>query len=156
MSFIDLISKSFELRARGKLSDADLAFEHQRMARELFPQSRSLGEALQKFYDTPDGQRALKIATSTKFFEFQKDSSVGNGYEAVLKMNEDAELVKREQPKVRREQADTPNRDDDTDSEIEDADKVEEPFGAAVKRLMERGLNFDQAATVMVRKAARG
>ncbi len=85
MSFTDQIAKSFKLRARGILSDADLALEHQHMAREMFPQARNVGEVLAKFYDTDIGQHALKVATSTKYFEFQKDHSVGNGYEHVQK-----------------------------------------------------------------------
>jgi hypothetical protein len=57
MTFEEAIAKSLDLRASGHLSDFDLGILHQKRAQEL-------GISLAKYYDSPEGAKALQAANA--------------------------------------------------------------------------------------------
>jgi hypothetical protein len=80
MSLQSLIAKSLSLRASGELSDFDLGIVHQERAKEL-------GISLAKYYDSPEGARALKAANASHYFNMQYEGHVGNGHPAVNELD---------------------------------------------------------------------
>jgi hypothetical protein len=85
------------VRNRGDISDEDVAKHHQAFAMEMFPDSKNIGVALSKFYDTDVGKIALGYAAQTKYSELQKAERCGDGDIALEK--DDAGDVK-DGPKV--------------------------------------------------------
>jgi hypothetical protein len=109
---MDVIQKTLAttiVRKRGDISDEDVAKQHQALAMEMFPDSKNIGIALSKFYDTDVGKIALGYAASTKYAEIQKDCRCGDGDMVALAKVEreadkdDAGYVRgtRAKPKVR-------------------------------------------------------
>jgi hypothetical protein len=90
MNLQQIIAKSFALRAEGKISDYTLAIAHQERAKEL-------GIPLAKYYDSDEGKKALKAATSSAYFESQTLGSSGNGYPGLDEVRNE---MRKARPKV--------------------------------------------------------
>jgi hypothetical protein len=129
MSLRETIQKSFELRARGQLSDFDLAIAHQRRAAEL-------GKSLAQYYASDEGRAALNIGVATKRYSDQVSSAYGDGYR-VAKGMADREEPYDKTPHVSRASADN----DDADGQV--ARQIQ----GMVLQLMQKnpGLSADQA-----------
>jgi len=70
------IEKSFTSRARGELTDYDLAQLHQARAQEL-------GKSLTEYYDSYEGARSLNHALKASHYEQQVENSCGDGFPGV-------------------------------------------------------------------------
>jgi len=73
MNLQQTIAKSFELRAKGQLSDFDLGLMHNQRASQL-------GLSIAQYYDTTEGRQARDSAILAKNFQDQMSSACGNGY----------------------------------------------------------------------------
>ena len=73
MSLQQKIAKSFELRARGELSDFDLGVMHNQRAAQL-------GLTIGQYYDTTEGRQARDSSILAKNYSDQMNSACGNGY----------------------------------------------------------------------------
>jgi hypothetical protein len=117
MNLEQIIAKSFTLRAQGKISDYTLAIAHQERAKEL-------GVSLQKYYDSDEGKKALKAATSSAYFESQRVGSSGNGHGA---LND----LEKSKPKV----------------EFADSAERARKCAGKIAAYQKAGMTFDQAAS---------
>ena len=171
MSLQETIAKSFGLRASGKLSDFDLGMMHQQRAAEL-------GVSLAKYYSTEEGLLALKVATRSAYFEGQVAIATGNAHSGLNEMlkrrgaqpkdpqNRDdgsSGGMARTDNEGRRDQTGDHMTDDleegaDEDEEmhshvnVRDTKPRQASFARKVASLMKSGMNFDQAATAVLKR----
>jgi hypothetical protein len=139
MSQLQQIGKALEARARGEVSDIDLAKQHQALAVDAFPQCRSIGEALAKWYGTAPGQAALTGAQHYKSYELQKRSQCGDAWDVQMRKGDPG-------PSGPKEHA------------TSDPDGVEEPYSKKHARLVNAGFSADESHTMLHRmeKQRRG
>jgi hypothetical protein len=78
---VDAVIKMIE---DGRIDGFVAAQLEQRLADERYPGDRC---ALAKFQNDPDGMRLLNAAVKTSYVELQKRTALGDGYDAVMKMN---------------------------------------------------------------------
>jgi hypothetical protein len=93
MNLQEIIAKSSELQGAGLLSPYVLAIAHQERAKEL-------GISLQKYYDSDEGKKALKRATTFAYFETQRVAP-GNGHPALNEFNKSRPKVEMADPAER-------------------------------------------------------
>jgi hypothetical protein len=96
MSLQDQIAKSFEARANGTMTDFEVGILHQERAKEL-------GISLAKYYDSPEGLKALQAATKASYFQMQFESHTGDGHEVVRQVDA---LKRANSPKVQHAEPD--------------------------------------------------
>jgi hypothetical protein len=83
------IAKSTADRQEGRISHAELAAQHQVVARKMFPDAKNAGVALTKFYDSEIGKRALQDANASFHNDLHNAYRIGDGDLAVQKMNDE-------------------------------------------------------------------
>jgi hypothetical protein len=62
------------------MSDFDLAIQEQRFAQKMFPEAKSVGEALAKWYATENGKKVAATFARDVYERQQKATALGNGY----------------------------------------------------------------------------
>jgi len=65
--------------AKGDASFADAALEQQKIAKELFPQARSVGEAMHLYGKTETGRNHIAFLARAEFMKQQFDTRCGDG-----------------------------------------------------------------------------
>jgi hypothetical protein len=80
MNITQRINKSIDDRYHGRLTDAEVAKQHQAFAWEMFPDAPNVGTALQRFYDSHIGKRVLRNAVQVNHWEGQFASACGDGF----------------------------------------------------------------------------
>jgi hypothetical protein len=71
-----------EMAEREKaMTGFNYALDEQKYAMTAFPESKSIGEALSKWYQTELGKRTVTARLRDDYLEGQKQAAVGNGYE---------------------------------------------------------------------------
>jgi hypothetical protein len=97
------ICKSMVAATRGDASFADAALEQQKIAREMFPLAKSVGEALHQYSQTDIGKSHIAWMARTEYAKQQFDTRTGDAFEKVESDKDDAGYVRgsRAKPKVR-------------------------------------------------------
>jgi hypothetical protein len=129
---------------KGLVTGEAFAKSQLELATQMFPNETSPYRALARLLDTNVGKVMTAKAAQANYERIQKASACGDGYEAVLKMNERASPVgvdeKHNSPK--------PHFDDSHSGAVDsDDDDDGEPIDDQIKRLMGRGLTYDQAVS---------
>jgi hypothetical protein len=115
-------------RKSGDMSDEDIAHQHQTIAMELYLDSKNVGIALAKFYDTELGKAMLGEAAQAKYAEIQKGSACGDGDAAVDRREpvlKGEHAVRHDHPKTKKKPASsydgyTRDSDDDPNAPMND------------------------------------
>lgn len=135
--------------AKGELDQAACARLQERLALEMFPQAKSTGEALAKFFDTATGKEMLNAGLKANYEAVQKRSALANRAEV---------LIAKAFGNPASEQS--PFTTPDVVEAESDADyAVDGDVDAKVKEIMARdGVSFDIALSRVHRaeKAAKG
>jgi hypothetical protein len=66
-------------------ANQDYALDEQRHAMKMFPESKSVGEALAKWYATDSGRKVASAYSQSFYEDMQKRGALGNGHDAVEK-----------------------------------------------------------------------
>ena len=145
------IAKSHTAAVRGEISFTKAALEQQQRAMDMFPQARSLGEALRLYEQTAIGKKDIHTLKDLQFLKQQWDTRLGNGAHAVLKSDSDGT------PRVHFEET------EDRGGAVDDGDdQTEESWSKRIQRLVDKhNISHDAAASIIHRaekmqKARRG
>jgi hypothetical protein len=84
------------MRKQGQLSDVDIAKQHQAIAMKLYPDSKTVGFALAKFYDSEVGKVAIGYAAQAHYAETQEAARIGD---ADIAIGKGAHAIHHDHPK---------------------------------------------------------
>jgi hypothetical protein len=141
LGVVSVAKRSAQALDNGEISQETYAKLQQRIAQEMFP-GDSMGVALGKFFATPHGAEMLNRGLKKNYEDIQKRTALGDGYDAVIKMNK---------PHAH---AASPR-----DTSDDDGDDSDESIDQKVERLVrDKNISRDAAISILHRaeKVAKG